>query len=92
MSTPTKTQTLTLTPLYVFSPEINETPYMGTRDADKIALFMEKHNLSREDVQEYADYFLYDVVISNWVSGGSSKFDKDNLGKFELVNDLISVG
>ncbi len=59
-----------------------------TNDPEEIAKFMEKHNISEEDLIKYEDYFLYDKVLTDWFAHNpKSRFSLDDLGNVEILRE-----
>ncbi len=42
--------------------------------------------MSWEELEDYKDYFLYDVIIGSYLDNGMSWFSMDNLGEFEIID------
>ena len=61
-------------------------------DSEYITMFMEEHNLTRDEIKEYRDYFLDEVLIGMWVDGNDeeSRFDRNNAGKYFLEDNLFA--
>lgn len=61
-------------------------------DSEYITMFMEEHNLTKDEIKEYRDYFLDEVLIGMWVDGNDeeSRFDRNNAGKYFLEDNLFA--
>ena len=44
-------------------------------DAENINKFLEECDVTKEDIAEYQEYILYDVVIKTWVDAHSGSYD-----------------
>ena len=45
-------------------------------DTENINRFLEEYNVAREDIAEYQEYILYDVVIKTWVDAHGGSYEK----------------
>ena len=44
-------------------------------DAENINKFLEEYDVTKEDIAEYQEYILYDVVIKTWVDAHGGSYD-----------------
>ena len=63
-------------------------------NAEYIDAFCELHNISKQDISEYAHYFFDEVIVGLWIDGNrdASKYTVDNLGKCNIIDDLSGSG
>ncbi len=61
-------------------------------DPEYIEMFMEEHDITKEEIEAYRDYFLYDVLIGMWVDGNDeeSRYDRNDAGHFVLKDELFA--
>lgn len=61
-------RTLTYSPVWFY--EEVEGSLIGNRHTNSIVLkYMEEYGITEEDIREYQNYALYDVVVKTWVKG-----------------------
>lgn len=63
-------------------------------NAEYIDAFCELHNISKQDISEYAHYFFDEVIVGLWIDGNrdASKYTIDNLGNCNIIDDLLGSG
>jgi len=63
--------------------------YRTHRYPDVVSDFMNRHNLTQEEVQELLDYALFDYFLPLWyeTTQSNTRFSPDNWGEFTLVVD-----
>ena len=49
---------------------------------------LEELGISKSDIRNYQDYFLYEVLLKDWVDGNKerSKFSEGNYGEFTIID------
>ena len=58
----------------------------NTNDPKEVSKFMQKNDLTEEDLADYQDYFLYEKVLTDWFTHNpKSRFSLDDLGDVEIV-------
>lgn len=59
---------------------------------EKVERFLKENNITKEEIESYQRYFLYEVAVGSWVEGNGalSKFSKWNPGKFTVVDNTFS--
>ncbi len=91
----TITKTLTLDPLAVFSSYLDETypdrngGESHYEDEASLLEFFELHGVTKEDLDEYKDYILNEVIIGSWVEGnkGKTRFSSEDPGDFIVIDN-----
>ena len=69
----------------IVSSMYRDTDY-STNDPEVIAEYMQKHDLTEEDLADYQEYFLYEKVLTDWFAHNpKSRFSLDDLGDVEIV-------
>lgn len=67
----------------------------GTEDKDYaiVEQFLKENNITKEEIEKYKEYFLYEVTIGSWVDGNGelSKFTREKPGKFTIVDNTYSL-
>lgn len=55
--------------------------------------FLDEYNISKENIAEYQEYMLYDIVIKTWVDthGGSYDKAKENMEALTLVDNTYRL-
>ena len=85
---------LTIECLTVFTKKIIESKFgKQYTDAETVESFLLKHNITKEEIEKYKDYFLNEVAIGSWADGNGafSKFSRNNPGKFSIVDNTYSL-
>lgn len=93
-----RTKILRTEPMYAISDIFVEhypdkyKQYYKYDDSEYIEMFMAEHNITKEDIEAYRDYFLYDVLIGMWVDGNDkeSRYDRNDAGHFVLKDELFA--
>ena len=49
----------------------------------------EKGSITWEELEDYKDYLLYDIIIGSYLDNGKSRFSMENLGEFEVIDYLM---
>ena len=84
---------LELEPLFLFTGKYDETgTATDTDDAAVVEEFFFRNNITREKLEEYKHYFLYEKVLPDWVigNGDRSRFNVDNYGDFEVEDNSFA--
>ena len=87
------TKTLEIEPLDIF---IMYSVYydidLGTDNGEDVSAFLHENHISREDVERYRDYFLYDKVLADWLNGNKehSRFSTSDYGSFRIVDNTFA--
>jgi len=83
-----KNQTLTYEPIYISYTQDEDGNTEYYEDAVNINRFLEECNVTKEDIAEYQEYILYDVVIKTWVDahGGSYDEARKNMEALKLID------
>jgi len=80
-------KTLTMKPLYLQKYQLEQ----GTSfiyDAEIVAEFLASKEVTREEIEEWNDYFLYQKVLADWFrANGMSRFSMRNLGNMEIIDN-----
>lgn len=75
----------------VLSEEYPETDYR-TSELKEIEKFMEAHDLTKEDLTYYREYFLYEKLLADWFAHNpKSRFSLDDLGDVKVVETNLYV-
>ena len=93
-----KTKVLLLKPINIISNSIaKQYPdkydcYTYYDDPEYIEMFMAEHDITKEEIEAYRDYFLRDVLIGMWVDGNDeeSRYDRSDAGHFVLKDELFA--
>jgi hypothetical protein len=61
-------------------------------DGGQLAAYFEEHGVTRDDVGRCRDYFLYDKVLTDWVTGNGarSRFSPGDFGDFDVIDDTFA--
>lgn len=51
--------------------------YEMYEDEENVRRLLEKYSLTEEDVREFQEYVLYDVVLKSWIGGYGRNFDRE---------------
>jgi hypothetical protein len=85
------TKTLVFEPLEI----TRGSSFRSSTDGEDVRAYLAEKGFTREDVEYYRDYFLYDVVVKNWTVGNvfRSLYTTKNPGEFTVVdNTFAEVG
>ena len=82
-----ETKTLDCTPLIISEDGYIEAPMEDK--AEQLA-FLEENGLTKEDIEEYQRYFLYDCILESWIDGNgiNTGFSKKHLGSFSTLDRI----
>ena len=88
-----KTKTLEIKPLTIYTRDHAKLGVEAEiNDAAEVDAFLREHGITREYIERYKNYFLYDKILTDWVNGNSkhSKFNIGNYGDFKLEDNIFS--
>ena len=88
-----KEKTIEIKPLTIFTYDYYELNVeMAIDDGQQVSAFLHEHNISRESIERYRDYFLYDKLLTDWITGNSkhTKFAVNNYGDFKLIDNTFA--
>ena len=88
-----KTENLEIYPVTILTYgylELGVEDYIN--DPAQVAEFLHEHGVSREFVEKYRDYFLYDKLLTDWVTGNGerSKFTISSYGEFSVEDNTFA--
>jgi hypothetical protein len=65
--------------------------FRDTTDGETVKSYLAEKGFTREDVEYYRDYFLYDVAMKNWTVGNvfRSLYTTKNPGEFTVVDNTF---
>ncbi len=89
------TKTLTIKPITIFSSYLDEKyperfpEEIAFEDEASLLEFFEIHGVTKEDLDEYKDYLLNEVIIGGWVEGnkGLTRFSSEDPGDFIVIDN-----
>lgn len=92
-----KTKMLTIVPVRAFSDILAERSskkyekYEYYGDNNYISDFMEEHDISKVQIENYKEYFMNDVLIGMWLDGNAkeSRFTRNNVGDYTIQDNLF---
>ena len=86
-------RTIYFKPIDVLSEKLGFKYSLEQATAEQVIEFLKMHNITKEDIREYQDYFLYEIAIKTWIEGNGtySRFTKDNIGEFTIIDDTFSL-
>jgi hypothetical protein len=89
----TETRVLDIKPIILLAYnylELDVEQYI--EDAKRLDAFLREHQVTREYIEKYRDYFLYDKVLTDWVKGNGerSKFTVGNYGDFTVEDNTFA--
>lgn len=60
---------------------------------ENVLFVMERYNLTREDIREYQEYALYQVLFPYWLekNAKTSRFSMENLGEFIVIDNTFEI-
>lgn len=91
-----KSKSLTSEPISIIThnyKELGVEQFMN--DKEQISAFLKEHNITTDFVEQYKNHFLYERVLSDWVTGNGSRsrFSNDNFGNFTIIdNTIVDLG
>jgi len=88
-----KTKTLEIEPLAIFTYDYDSLGVEPLIDnGPQVSAFLHEHNISRESIEQYRDYFLYDKLLTDWVNGNGkrSKYMPGNYGNFTIIDNTFA--
>jgi uncharacterized protein YceK len=86
-------KTLTIKPVSLLTSDYIE---MGVErsidDGEQLAAYFAEQGVTRDDIEHYRDYFLYDKVLTDWVTGNGarSRFSPGDFGYFTVIDDTFA--
>jgi hypothetical protein len=83
------TKTLEIEPLKTFSNDINE-PSIDS--GSETSAFLHEYQISRETIEYYRDYFLYDKLLTDWINddGNHTRFTAKNYGRLKIIDNTFA--
>lgn len=81
-----KTRKLQIAPLTIFTYGYRDAGVeMAIEEGEEVSAFLREHEITREEIEGYRDYFLYDKVLSDWVEGNGERslFTQEDHGDYE---------
>ena len=88
-----KSRTLEIEPLKIYTRNADQYGVEAVvDDGQQVSAFLHEHNISRAYIEGYRDYFLYDRLLTDWLTGNSkyTKFAVDNYGDFKLIDNTFA--
>ena len=88
-----KTRTLVIEPLIIITYDHFSTNYeLAIDDGERVDAFLCEYQVTREFIEKYRDYFLYDKLLTDWVNGNGkrSRFTVGNYGNYKIEDNLFS--
>lgn len=72
-------RSLILEPIYISNWENGMYKYY--EDKESITQYLEEYNITEEDIRDYQDYILYEVILKTWVEtqGGNYEREREKL-------------
>lgn len=91
MAYDSRNKRLTLEPIHISDWDETTRPHSTGGhyyDGEIIYQYLEKYNITEEDIREYQNYILYEVVLKTWVEthGGDYEWEKKKLENCEIVD------
>lgn len=91
MAYDSRNKKLTLEPIHISDWDETTRPHSTGGhyyDGEIIYQYLEKYNITEEDIREYQNYILYEVVLKTWVEthGGDYEWEKKKLENCEIVD------
>lgn len=59
-----------------------------TENIEEILLVIDKAGLTREDLIQYRNHFIYDKLLTDWLDVSNSRFSADRWGNVEVIEVL----
>ena len=88
-----KTKAFEIEPLKIYTRNADQYGVeVVVDDGQQVSAFLHEHNISRESIERYRDYFLYDKLLTDWITDNSkhTKFAVDNYGDFKLIDNTFA--
>ena len=85
------TRTMTYDPIYIVDDEL---PYESQflEDEETIKEYLSEYDLTVENITEFQEYILYDVIYQSWVSGTDNgrKLNKWDYRNIKVVDNTFA--
>lgn len=80
-------QTLTYEPISISHSLSDDSANIHYYDKENINKFLKEYNISENDISEYQEYVVYDVVMKTWLDTHGGNFDRAKKKMEELKVD-----
>jgi len=79
-----KTKTLVLSAVDLI------TDYDGNKDKT-LEEILQENNITQQDIRSYQEYFLYEKLLTDWVTGNKERslFTVDDFGEFTIIDNTF---
>lgn len=82
-----KSKRLLKEPVTIVSEQYEDAEHFNTNE-DDINDFLSRHSLTRTEMDELHEWFLYDRILADWfdANGNKTRFSLENLGRYTFVD------
>lgn len=88
----TTEKTMTYKPIIISTPFTEQGNIMRYKDSTNISRILTEHNVTTDDITEYQNYILYDVVVKTWADAHNEDFEKERekVERLTKIDDTFS--
>ena len=63
----------------------------GGNKSKTLEEFLQENNITQQDIRNYQEYFLYEKLLTDWVTGNKERsfFAVDNYGEFTVIDNTF---